>query len=178
MPISNAGFKRIAQAVLPTAKKPAKATRKQSRDFNSNSPEELSRYFQGTTLHSVTGDTDILLDDSDVYVGIVHDGSGYTPLSCAFITQERYGGSLDGALQEAYGELETYQRDKMTPEELQEMYDTEENEGYNSLTESYDGMGFTVTGIELQQAVQSANVKALSVITFEAPEVDEPEEDF
>jgi len=60
--------------------------------------------FDSTAVARVGGDTYLSLNDDPVYVGVVHDSSGFTPSSAVWIQQG--WGSEDTALQEAFAELE------------------------------------------------------------------------
>jgi len=131
--------------------------------------------FDSTAVARVGGDTYLSLNDDPVYVGVVHDSSSFTPSSAVWIQQG--WGSEDEALQEAFAELEDWDSERLSPEEMDERWKTEEREGYDPLTEAYDGFAFTTTAAELRQMIEgiqnSYNREKFLGIEFEDNEDDE-----
>jgi hypothetical protein len=117
----------------------------------------------------VDGDGIQLDDDTPVNVGVVHDGSGYTPGAAVYVMQNQFHGGDDAVLQAAYEILEEHTFEDMSPEEMNEMWETEEKEGYNPVTESFDGWAFSVSPTELAEMIISTegiNREELDVIDF------------
>jgi hypothetical protein len=147
--------------------------------------EELSRWLEGVVLLKGCVERDWFNlyeyngEPTKIYVAIMHDGSGYTP-GAALACSERSG---DEALQIADEILEERIREDASPEDLEESWKTEEEEGYNPLTESFDGAVFTMTTLELQEVVQNTagiNGSELQVLDFtdNREEEEEPEDGF
>jgi hypothetical protein len=120
-------------------------------------------YLAGTVLKSVANDNSVWIrKESDwnekIHVGMVHDGSGYTPVS-ALAVSDRSG---DEALQIAYDELEDALRDELE-EHRNELYADAIKEGLGEeeaqqradewSTESFDGRTWTMTAKELYDAL-------------------------
>ena len=177
--ITGEGFNRIAKALNLNDKGPKKARKR--RKFASD-VEELARMLKGVVLlkESVGGNYsdfggDLDMGEPVVHVAIVHDGGGYTPGAGLYFSHS----SPDEALQEAFQHLETSTIEQLSPEEVSEMYQTEETEGYNPVTETFDGRVFSVTPEEFKKVIEGVtgiNKNELSVITFEYPEEDDDED--
>ena len=104
----------------------------------------------------------------EVHVAIVHDGTGGPGAAAALYFSHS---SPDEAVKEAYKHLETSEFEGLSDGERQEMWDIEEREGYNPVTEAYDGQVFSMSPEEFKQVIietaDSSNAKELSVIEFE-----------
>ena len=162
--ISKDGLARIAKAV----------------DANSwwGNAEDLFRWLRGVVLlkesvggnYSAFGGT-VDMDEEVVHVAVVHDGSGYTPGAALHFSHSHE----DEAVQEAFESLENIILGQLSDEERKEMWETEDKEGYNPVTETFDGRVFTMTPEEFKQVIESVegrNGEELSVIEFDYPEED------
>ena len=168
----------------PTQAPPVTAKRagKQARGEGGGA-EELSQWLRGVVLLKGCVNSDGIIElygyqgaPTQVYVGIVHDGSGFNPGAALVISES----SADSALEEAYEILENRIREDASPEDLEESWKVQEEEGYDPLTESFDGAAFTLTAQELKQVIDSSEGLAkeeLQAIEFaDNSEKEEPEE--
>jgi len=114
--------------------------------------EELKRMIEGVSLLSVSSPSGFYYEDP-VFVAIVHDGSGFQP--GAVISVDSI--SEHGTLEEAYADLETLLEDQMTPEELTERWNTEEETGYDPMTEVFSGRAFKLSAPELEQLISEVD---------------------
>ena len=107
--------------------------------FESDDAERAKDYLRGVVI--LDGDGTIDLGDKDeVWIGIVHDGSGYTPGAAVSINQNRYHSHPDIPLQAAHEILtEKLLEDTEHVKELQEEWP---DDWYDILTEGSDGMVF------------------------------------
>jgi len=163
------------------------STKKEARGQGGGA-EQLASWLEGVVLlrGCVSSDGIIELTHSNgeptqIYVAVVHDGSGFNPGAALAVSEI----SADGALEEAYQVLEDHLfsgNGYLDEDDIKEAYDTEENEGYNPITESFDGASFAMTAPEFKQVVESAGGMAgqeLQVIEFaDNFEEEEPEEGF
>jgi hypothetical protein len=102
----------------------------------------MKRYLQAVSIFG--GESDWCLDEGEVYLAIIHDGSGYTPAACI-----SWGPNKHKALETAYELLESILEEEQTVEERNERWATMEKEGYDPLTGSFDGGVFKTTGREI-----------------------------
>ncbi len=152
---------------------------------NGGGSEELSNWLRGVVLipdcisdddMSSRGNGQIDLrdyrgDSKTVYVAVVHDGSGFNPGAALSVSQT----NGDSALEKAFELLEEFERDSLDPETREEYFRTEEEEGFNPLTETFDGAVFTMTPQEFKTVVDSE--PKLQVLEFiDNFEEEEPEE--
>lgn len=102
----------------------------------------LNRYLDGVVI--VDGEGTIDLNDTDpVFVGIVHDGSGFTPAAAIFVDQNRHHASHDSAIQ---GAFEIMEAKALEDEEIVAEHQEEWGDRWQEiLTESFDGKAFQVT---------------------------------
>lgn len=145
--------------------------------------DDPERLFGGITVLGVTGDDDVTLDDSDlVHLGIVHDGSGFTPGGWVYLTQG--WGSDDESIQEAFADLADHLKGMMSEEETAEAEKEAEELGMDFdeyIEEPFDGMAVTLKPSELKAAVDAELARwsdnkyksALTAITFVEPEAEE-----
>lgn len=124
------------------------------------------------------------LDDEPVYVGIVHDGSGYNPSAAVYIDQNKYHASEDSVLESAFEILQQITMDRMTPEDWKSLEKDAEELGVDSfelMTGRFDGFAIKMTPQELKTAIDRCtgrpNFNELSVVEFYEPEVYEDEEE-
>ena len=164
--------------------RPTKGAGKQARGEGGGA-EELSQWLRGVVLLKGCVNSDGIIElygyqgaPTQVYVGIVHDGSGFNPGAALAISES----SADSALEEAYEILENRIREDASPEDLEESWKVQEEEGYDPLTESFDGAAFTLTAQELKQVIDSSEGLAkeeLQAIEFvDNSEEEESTEDF
>jgi hypothetical protein len=117
---------------------PVTRTRKRSRDFSSDSPEQFERYLSAVVMLDGEGSITLYPDkDPTVNVAIIHDGSGYTPGAAICVDDNPHA-----ALEKAYEILqEKAMEDTEHVKDLQKEGDDEWDE---ILTETFDGMVFTL----------------------------------
>jgi len=108
------------------------------------------------------GDTDGSIDvDSDdpVYVAIVVDVMGYGPHEGAiYAVQNRYHGSEDTALQEAYEILEQWQMDH-NPDHYKELIDEYGDNANEILTETFDGVTWKMSPKDFAAAIEGTKAE-------------------
>lgn len=141
--------------------------------WDGGSADELARMLQGVVILSGAETYVDLPSDYDdpVYVAVVHDSSGYTPGAAIAVTSR----SADEAIQAAVEDLEQTLIDSLSPEEQKEMWDTEENEGFNPVTEGIDGRVFTLQIPELKKMLLSLdhfNAERISKILKEIEDME------
>ncbi len=136
--------------------------------------EELSNMLNSVViLRGCVSNEGVELRDSSgksapVFVAVVHDGSGYTP-GAAVATSQR---SSQGALEEAYEILEDHLfsgNGYLNEQDIEEARTTEDTEGYNPITERFDGAVFQVSPQDFQIIVEGAkaiNGEELKQIEF------------
>jgi len=111
--------------------------------FRSNSIEELTRYVKGCCIVATDQENETIWVHNGpfVHVAIMHDSCcSFNPTAAMAISQ----GNCDSALEVAYELLEARISEDLTQEEQEERFETEENEGYDPITDGFDGMVFTV----------------------------------
>lgn len=106
--------------------------------------DRLTNMLNCVSVACVEGDI-VEVSADEIFVGVVHDNSSAWPASAVYVSSL----SEDDALQSAYDMLETHQEERQTDEERQERQATQDTEGYDSLTEAYDGKAFAVSPDEL-----------------------------
>jgi hypothetical protein len=125
----------------------------------------------------VDGDS-IKLDDSDpVYVGIIVDVNGYGPhVGAMYVEQNRFHGSVDGALQGADEILEQWTLDNTSKEDIDELEDEYGDDWMSVLTETFDGWGFKVSASEFAEAIRGTDAEKFVDIEPEEEELEEDDE--
>ncbi len=174
---SSAGGKDARKAQV---KRPLRSRHRSLRQVVALSSQAENR-LDGLGVVSVGGDLDLVLDNSPIMVGVVgYQWSNNSNSAAVWISQDRYGGSEQGALEEAYAELEDWDDARMSDEEREERWRIREEEGYDGMTEAYADFGFTTTAPELQQMIEGLGYtkEKFSGVTFEPPEAEDVEDDF
>lgn len=112
---------------------------KKASRFVSDDAEQAKNYLRGVVILDGEGSIE-LGDRDDVWIGIIHDGSGYNPGAAIAINQNRYHDHPDIPLQDAHEILtEKLLEDTEHVKELQEEWP---DDWYDVLTEGSDGMVF------------------------------------
>lgn len=119
----------------------------------------------------VEGSVD-LNDESPVYIGIIVDVNGYGPhVGAMYVEQNRFHGSVDGALQGADEILEQWTLDNTSKEDIDELEDEYGDDWMSVLTETFDGWAFKLSPQEFVDAIEGTDAEKL--VDVEEPEDEE-----
>ncbi len=96
------------------------------------------------------------MSDEPIYVGVVHDGSGFNPGAAVYVDQNKFHASEDSVLEGAFELLEEVQRDQMSEDDFKRL--EEDALGYDMyseelMTETFDGRAFLVSPEELKSVI-------------------------
>jgi hypothetical protein len=139
------------------------------RNFSSSDPEQFERYLAAVVMLDGEGSITLSPDkDPPVRIAIIHDGSGYSP-GAAICVSDWEG--EDAVLEAAHEILTEHEmKDTAHVKELQEEWGEEWHE---ILTESFDGMVFTLPASEAARIIEKDRfAKEYITIDRELPEED------
>ncbi len=131
----------------------------------SKDAEMFERYLHGVTLYGVECLDDIDNEKDAVSVSIVHDSSSYNPLAVMAYAQNNYyrRDRVDECLQKAFEVLENCNAGQQTREESNERYRTIDKEGYDPLTDTFDGQCFVLTVEQFYQVIENCKKDSKSL---------------
>jgi len=143
--------------------------------FQSDDVERAKNYLRGVVIVGGEGTIDLSSKD-EVWIGVVHDNSGYNPMGAVAVNQNRFHSHPDIPLQTADEILtDLLMEDTEYVEELQEEWG---DEWYEILTEGINGMVFGPFTPEVAADIIRSDKRAASFIDIEEAEEDEYDEDY
>jgi len=144
----------------------------------------LKRWLQGGVLiiKNGVGGNDSMeggavdMEEDFVEIAIVHSGDCIRPSAALYFSHYNW----DSSIENAYEILETATIENLSNEDMEEMYKTENETGFNPQTETFDGAIFQMTPNEFKEIIESIegpNKLELSIIEFWEEEEEEEEEE-
>jgi hypothetical protein len=117
--------------------------------FHSRNPETFERYLGGCVILAGEGDIDFDSDEDEVAIAIIHDGSGFTPGAAIHVSEL---GSTQDALEQAFDALREHTLEHF-PEHVAELQEEWGDDWDQILTESFDGIAFTLSPQDAAKAI-------------------------
>ena len=117
--------------------------------FHNTDIESFERYLAGCVI--VAGDSTLWLDNDDetIAVAIIHDGSGFTPGAAIHISET---GCTHDALEQAHDMMREHTLETC-PDHVKELQEEWGDEWEEIMTESFDGMVWTLPKFPLAWAI-------------------------
>ena len=120
--------------------------------FHTRDPEVFERYLKSCVIVCGEGEIDLTVGEDledEVAIAIIHDGSGFNPAAALHVSEL---GSTQDALEQAFDAMREHTLEHY-PEHVKELQEEWGDEWDQILTETFDGLAFTLSPHAAAQAI-------------------------